>query len=77
MNFKPATDRLFRRVTHSDLASALGVSVALIRQARLNEAAAAARSAPQAWKEAVARLAEAEAIELQGLASALRADIDT
>ena len=36
MNFREATDGLFSRVSHEDLARALGVSVASIRQARLN-----------------------------------------
>jgi len=58
MNFKEATDRLFSRVDHEDLAKALGVSVALIRQARLKPEASAHRSPPADWESTVLRLAE-------------------
>ena len=62
MDFKEATDELFRPVTTYDhLAQALGVSVATIRQARLAEGAKARRSPPPGWLEAVGRLAEARA----------------
>lgn len=58
MNFKDATDGLFDRISHEELADALGVSVASIRQARLPETAKARREAPKNWQEAVIRLAE-------------------
>jgi hypothetical protein len=58
MTFKKATDRLFSRVDHEDLAKALGVSVASIRQARLSPDALARRSPPPDWEDAVLRLAE-------------------
>jgi len=58
MNFKKATDGLFARVGHEDLASALGVSVAAIRQARLQPKANAHRAPPENWEDAVIRLAE-------------------
>jgi hypothetical protein len=58
MNFKQATDRLFSRVDHQDLAKALGVSVASIRQARLKPDALAHRSPPPDWENALVRLAE-------------------
>jgi hypothetical protein len=58
MDFKKATDELFDRVDHAELAQALGVSIATIRQARLNAEASAHRSAPSAWRDAVIRLAE-------------------
>ena len=57
MNFKEATDFLFLGVDHERLAQELGVSVALIRQARLKPTANAHRSPPQNWKEAVMKLA--------------------
>ena len=50
MNFKNATDRLFSRIDHRDLAKALGVSVASIRQARLRPDALAHRSPHQIGK---------------------------
>jgi DNA-binding GntR family transcriptional regulator len=58
MNFKEATDGLFDRISHEELAEALGVSVASIRQARLSAVAKAYREPPRDWKGAVIRLAE-------------------
>lgn len=58
MNFKEATDGLFKRVSHEELADQLGVSVAAIRQARLDPAAKAHRSPPNGWEKAVVELAE-------------------
>ena len=58
MNFKNATDLLFSRIDHPDLARALGVSVASIRQARLKPDAKAHRSPPPGWETALLRLAE-------------------
>jgi hypothetical protein len=58
MNFKEATDGLFRRVSHEDLAEQLGVSVAAIRQARLDPAANAYRAPPKGWERAIVELAE-------------------
>jgi hypothetical protein len=56
MNFKEATDALFERISHEDLADALGVSVASIRQARLNPQARAYREPPVGWEEATLSL---------------------
>ena len=67
MDFKKATDALFEPVGHADLARALGVSVALIRQARLNAEAAAHRSPPEGWEKAVADLAEKRAAHYRRL----------
>lgn len=72
MNFKSVTDELFVRVTQHDLASALGVSVALIRQGRLNPDAAAHRSPPDGWEKASLRLAENAAAHYERLARKLR-----
>jgi hypothetical protein len=58
MTFNEATDRLFSRVDHEDLAKALGISVASIRQARLKSEASAHRSPPLDWESVVLRLAE-------------------
>jgi DNA-binding GntR family transcriptional regulator len=58
MNFKRATDALFDRVSHEELASQIGVSVPAIRQARLEVSAKAHRSAPRGWEKAVVELAE-------------------
>lgn len=72
MDFKKATDELFAKVDHAELAGALGVSVALIRQARLDENAKAHRAPPKGWEEAVLKLAEKEIDHYQRLAQALR-----
>ncbi len=58
MNFKEATDDLFARVDHAEFASALGVSVPLVRQARLKGDAASHRTPPKHWHEAVIRMSE-------------------
>lgn len=72
MNFKEATDALFERVTHEDLAGSLGVSVPSIRQARLDGKALAFRQPPAGWEKAVATLAEARIRHYQGLVRKLR-----
>ncbi len=74
MDFKKATDELFERIDHEELAKALGVSVASIRQARLDEASKAHRTAPKGWEGAVLKLAEKEIAHFQRLAAALRND---
>jgi hypothetical protein len=58
MDFKEATDGLFNRLSHEELADALGISVASIRQARLSPTANAFREPPKGWENAVIRLAE-------------------
>lgn len=58
VNFQEATDMLFDPVTHQDLARALSVSLASIRQARLGSQAKAHRSPPKGWEQAVRNLAQ-------------------
>lgn len=72
MNFKEATDALFEQTTHEDLASALNVSIALIRQARLHPDASAYRSPPRGWELAVLKLSEKRASHYEKLAERLR-----
>lgn len=72
MNFKKATDALFGRVDHKDLAKALGVSVALIRQARLAPGAKAHRSPPEGWEKAVLKLTEAQEKRFRRLEATLK-----
>jgi hypothetical protein len=67
MNFKEATDVLFERITHEDLARVLGASVAAVRQARLGEGAAAHRNPPNGWEKAVRQLAEDRLKQLAAL----------
>ena len=72
MNFKEATDALFERVSHEDLATELGVSVPSIRQARLDPKAAAHRQPPEGWGKAVASLAESRVRHYKELVRKLR-----
>lgn len=72
MTFKKATDRLFSRIDHKDLANALGVSVASIRQARLIPDAKAHRSPPPDWESALLRLAEERVRHFRKLVEEIR-----
>ena len=72
MDFKNATDRLFSRIDHPDLARALGVSVASIRQARLKPNAKAHRSPPPDWQNALLRLAEERVRHFRELVEEIR-----
>lgn len=72
MDFKFATDKLFDRVDHKDLAAALGVSVPSIRQARLRPDSAAHRSPPENWQNSVIRLAEERVFHFRKLISEIR-----
>ena len=72
MNFKNATDRLFSRIDHKDLAKALGISIASIRQARLKPDASAHRSPPPDWEDALVRLAEGRVRHFRELIEEIR-----
>ena len=72
MGFKEATDGLFSRVDHEDLAKRLGVSVATIRQARLRPEANANRPAPKHWQETVIRMAEMQMMHFRRLIKDVR-----
>ena len=71
MDFRKATDELLAGISHQELADTLGVSVATVRQARLEEGAKAHRSAPSGWETKVARLARARSASLARLADRL------
>jgi predicted transcriptional regulator len=71
MNFRDAVDRLGERVAHEQVADALGVSVASVRQYRLSPKAKAHRTPPNGWQKALARLARERSRELRALAEAL------
>jgi hypothetical protein len=68
MDFKEATDGLFDRIDHAELAEALDVSVASIRQARLSRTAKAYREPPSNWEGAIIRMAQERATHFQKLA---------
>lgn len=75
MTFKEATDDLFDRISHENLATALGVSVASIRQARLPETAKAFRQPPPGWRDKIIRLAERRIMEYRQLIDKLRKEV--
>jgi|HubBroStandDraft_5_1064220.scaffolds.fasta_scaffold14291_2 hypothetical protein len=68
-DFRKATDELFDSVSHEKLAEALGVSVATIRQARLDPKAKAHRSPPEGWEKAIFRMATDRAKHFSRLAA--------
>lgn len=72
MDFRSATNALFERVDHEALAKALGVSVASIRQARLQGAAKSRRAPPKGWPYAVIRLAEQQIMRSRQLIEQVR-----
>jgi hypothetical protein len=74
MDFRKATDILCGAVTHAELADALGVSLASVRQARLDPSAAAHRSPPQGWEAVAAKLARKRGEALLRLANQLGGD---
>ena len=71
MEFSEASNALFERISHKALGDELGISVAAIRQARLDPNAKAFRSAPKNWRKAVIALAEARIRRLHELIGAL------
>ena len=74
MDFRKATESLCAGISHEELARALGVSVATIRQARLRPDAKAHRSPPGNWRETLRRLAEQRATQYQRLMNELDED---
>src|SRR5215207_3353850 len=72
MDFKSATDELCDGVSHDRLASVLGVSVAAIRQARLQAEAKAHRRPPAEWERAVIDIAEEQVRRYSRLIRTLR-----
>ena len=71
MDFKKATEELMAGMTRGQIAEALGVSEATVRQARLDESANAHRNPPGGWEAKVAKLAKHRAERLARLAERL------
>ncbi len=71
MDFKKATEELMAGMTRGQIAEALGVSEATVRQARLDESANAHRNPPEGWEGKVAKLAKQRADRLARLAERL------
>jgi len=72
MNFPEATDSLCEKVSHEDIAKALGVSVQAIRQARLKADADAFRAPPARWQARLIRIAEERVWHYRQLIESLR-----
>ena len=71
MNFNEASDRLAAAKILKDIAGEAGVSLGLVRQARLDPATSSYRSPPPGWEQAIAKLARERAGELVTLAEEL------
>ena len=71
MDFSTATEKLCSCPEHGDIAAELGVSVQLIRQARLSGDKSGYRGPPDGWEKVVAKLARQKATELDELADEL------
>src|SRR5437868_12811528 len=74
MDFREATETLCGGISHEELAKALGVSIATVRQARLRPDAKAHRSPPEDWENAVIRLAEERLSRYRELIKRLKAE---
>jgi len=73
VDFKKATEELMAGMTRGQIAEALGVSEATVRQARLDDTANAHRNPPAGWEAKVAKLAKQRAERLQRVAERLGA----
>lgn len=72
MDFKTVTDRLLEAGCRVDeIAKELGVSAALLYQARLDPKASGYRSPPEGWEAAAARVARRRGGQLCELATEL------
>lgn len=71
MTFKEAVDSICRGYNHAEIANALGVSVASVRQYRLAESAKAHRNPPANWREDIIRLAERQILDRRHLIAEL------
>jgi hypothetical protein len=72
MDFRIATDKLCKPVTHEDVARQLGVSLQKVRQARMSTEAGGHRDPPAHWEIALTFLAEKRIAEYRQLVQQLR-----
>jgi acyl-CoA reductase-like NAD-dependent aldehyde dehydrogenase len=72
MDFKNAIENLCAPVTHQEVADALDVSRASVRQAMLAQGAKARRKPPEGWERIVCRIAEQRSAQLHRLAEKIR-----
>lgn len=68
MDFKEATDLFAGRISHAEVAEALGVSLQSVRQARLDPSHPNYRRPPAGWAPRLARLVRERGTALQVLA---------
>ena len=71
MDFKRATEELMAGMTRGQIADALGVSEASVRQAKLDASATAHRKPPEGWEPVLAKEARRRANRLLKLAESL------
>ena len=71
MDFKKSTEELMAGMTRGEIADALGVSEATVRQARLEPSTKAYRNPPSGWETTLAKLARERAARLIKLAKTL------
>ena len=71
MDFKAATDRMIPAITLADLSAEMGMSVAAVRQARLDPTGPSYRTPPVGWQKAIAKLCRKRGGELVKLAEEL------
>lgn len=69
MDYKEATDRLFKRITAADLAEELGVSQNTVARARLDPTTRDYRPPPSGWESALVKIANRRIEELRNLRS--------
>jgi hypothetical protein len=77
MDFRKATDELMASTNCDHLAKALGVSVSLVRQAKVREGALCHRNPPKGWEPVVLRLAKQNAEHFRRLAERLSTKTET
>jgi hypothetical protein len=74
MTFKEASELLRSGATDRAIAEALSVSVASVRQYRLEPSSKSYRKPPGNWKDKIVRLAEIEIMKQRDLINSLRAE---
>ena len=74
MDFLEATDALLQALSQREIAEALGVSLASVRQARMNANAKGWRSPPKDWCAVLIRLAAERADYYLRLVEQLKKD---
>lgn len=77
VDFRTATDRLGKPVTHQEMADGCGTSISAIRQGRLDDGFDGYRTPPPGWRGCIANLARKRAGDLIALAEQLEKDLSS